>query len=167
MKRLVNLFLMLLVLFSSLVGCSGVSNKAPGDRQEYSATFSIDCKTILDNMDMLATNKADIVPPNGMIMDSRTVVFYEGDSVFDILKRETSANKIHLEFALTPVHQSAYIEGIGNIYEFDCGNLSGWSYLVNGVSVGYSSNEYIPQDGDVIAWRYSCDLGKDIINDKE
>lgn len=38
-----------------------------------------------------------------------------------------------MESNWTPAYNSAYIEGIGNLYEFDCGNLSGWMYSVNGV----------------------------------
>ena len=58
--------------------------------------------------------------------------FYEGETVFHVLLRETKKNKIHFEFVNTPVYNSAYIEGIGNLYEFDCGELSGWMYCVNG-----------------------------------
>lgn len=31
------------------------------------------------------------------------------------------------------MYNSAYIEGINNLYEFDCGELSGWMYKVNGL----------------------------------
>ena len=145
------------MLVASSVGCgSGEAGK------EYSATLSIDCTTILSNADMLKEGKQRAVPPDGIIMASTKVLFHEGESAFDVLKRETMNNKIHLEFSLTPVHNSAYIEGIGNIYEFDCGQLSGWSYLVNGTSMKESSSDYELKDGDIIEWRYSCNLGKDV-----
>ena len=155
MKKTIKL-VVILILLNSIIGCGSAKSG-----EEYNATFSIDCKTILDNMDILNNNKVQAIPADGIIMARTEVVFYEGESVFDVLKRETVANKIHLEFSLTPIHNAAYIEGIGNIYEFDCGNLSGWSYLVNGDSLGYSSSEYKLKDGDVVEWRYSCDLGID------
>jgi hypothetical protein len=37
------------------------------------------------------------------------------------------SRKIHLEFMTTPALGTVYIEGICNIYEFDCGELSGCS----------------------------------------
>ena len=37
-------------------------------------------------------------------------------------------NKIHMEFENTPLYNSAYVEDIANLYEFDCGELSGWMY---------------------------------------
>ena len=70
--------------------------------------------------------------------------------------------KLRMEFSMTPVYRSVYIEGIGNLYEFDGGPLSGWMYSVNGVfpNVGCSGCDL--HDGDVIAWRYTCELGGDI-----
>ena len=37
-----------------------------------------------------------------------------------------------MEFSIVPLTGGAYIEGIGNLYEFDCGSVSGWMYRVNG-----------------------------------
>ena len=57
---------------------------------------------------------------------------------------------------------SAYIEGIDNIYEFSCGELSGWMYRVNGEYAQVSCSDYKVKDGDKIQWSYTCDLGEDI-----
>ena len=56
----------------------------------------------------------------------------------------------------------AYVEGIHNLYEFDCGALSGWMYKVNGWYPNYGSSRYQLKDGDVVEWRFTCDLGNDI-----
>ena len=82
--------------------------------------------------------------------------------MFDVLQQVCRDNKIHLEFSNSPVYQSAYIEGIGNLYEFDCGELSGWMYSVNGWFPNYGCSSYAVQDGDVIEWVYTCDLGSDV-----
>jgi len=129
---------------------------------ENRCTLSISCNTVLNNMALLDKNKMDIIPENGIILDKITVTFNDGESVFNVLRRETKKNKIHLEFSNTPVYNSVYIEGIGNLYEFDCGELSGWTYKVNGISPGYSSSEYTVKSGDKIEWLYTCDLGKDV-----
>ena len=55
-----------------------------------------------------------------------------------------------------------YIEGIHNLYEFDCGDLSGWMYKVNGWFPNYGCSRYQLKQGDVIEWVYTCDLGKDV-----
>lgn len=131
-------------------------------KNENTCTISISCATILNNMNILDKDKKDIVPKDGWILKERTVTFKEGESVFDILKRVCKDNKIHMEASFTPLYNSSYIEGIYNLYEFDCGASSGWMYSVNGEFPNYGCSKYIVKKGDVIRWQYTCDLGKDI-----
>ena len=139
----------------------------PEDQQvntakSYTCTFSIECSTILNNLDQLDPDKREMVPSSGVILSARTVTFYEGESVYDVLQRVCRDNGIHLEAEWTAIYNSAYIEGIHNLYEFDCGSLSGWMYSVNGWYPNYGCSRYQLQQGDVVQWRYTCDLGEDI-----
>ena len=79
-----------------------------------------------------------------------------------MLSRVVKQNNIHMEYENTPMYNSAYIEGIGNLYEFDCGELSGWMYSVNDWFPNYGCSRYQVQNGDVIKWVYTCDLGYDV-----
>lgn len=130
--------------------------------KELTATLSVTCKSILNNMDLFNKDKLDVLPEDGVIYPTQTVTFYEGESVFDVLLREMQDNNIHMEFVMTPIYNSHYIEGINNIYEFDCGELSGWMYRVNGWFPNYGCSRYMLKDGDKIEWIYTCDLGRDI-----
>lgn len=125
-------------------------------------TFSISCATILDNMSDLAEEKIDLVPKDGWIVKPVTVTFNEGESVFDVLKKFCMDNKIHMEYSFTPIFNSAYIEGIGNLYEFDCGSMSGWMYKVNDWFPNYGVSRYQLQNGDNVSILYTCNLGYDI-----
>ena len=125
-------------------------------------TISITCHTILNNLDKVSDNKKGIIPSNGVILSQKQVEINDGDTVFDVLLRETSKQRIHMDFVESPVYGSAYIKGINNIYEFDVGELSGWMYSVNGVFPNYGCSIYNLNDGDVIQWMYTCDLGKDL-----
>ena len=129
---------------------------------KYTCTISISCETILDNMDKCAESKKALVPEDGIILPATEVTFSDGESVYDVLQRVCKANKIHMESSFTPVYNSAYIEGIHNLYEFDVGKLSGWMYAVNGWFPNYGCSRYQVKDGDVVEWRYTCDLGKDV-----
>lgn len=129
---------------------------------QYHCTLSVSCKTILDNIDLLDKSKLEVLPEDGIIYAEKEVVFYDGESVFNVLQREMKKNKIHLEFEMTPVYNSNYIEGINNLYEFDCGELSGWMYKVNGWFPNYGSSRYRLRNGDKIEWVYTCDLGRDV-----
>lgn len=128
----------------------------------YTCTLSVTCETILDNLDKLDPEKIELLPEDGVIFPAQEVVFYEGEAVFDVLKREMKNSKIHMEFEDTPIYNSAYIEGINNLYEFDCGELSGWMYKVNGWFPNYGCSRYALEDGDCIEWVYTCDLGRDV-----
>ena len=128
----------------------------------YTCTISISCSTILNNMDLCDPDKVDLVPEDGWILYPLVVTFYEGESVFNVLQRVCKQKKIHMEFENTPIYNSAYIEGIHNLYEFDVGELSGWMYQVNGWFPNYGCSRYQLRDGDVIEWVYTCDLGRDV-----
>ena len=129
---------------------------------ELTCTMSIRCDTILNNIEWLDSEKVEIIPKDGVIFAEKTVVFYEGESVFDVLLREMKSNKIHMEFVNVPIYNSAYIEAIANLYEFDCGELSGWMYKVNGWFPNYGCSQYQLKAGDKIEWVYTCDLGADV-----
>lgn len=128
----------------------------------YTCTISISCSAILKHPERLDKEKESLVPQDGWLLKPTAVTFYEGESVFDVLLRTSRQQKLHMEFEDTPIYNSAYIEGIGNLYEFDCGELSGWMYEVNDWFPNYGCSRYRLKPGDVVEWRYTCDLGKDI-----
>ncbi|MBS6832814.1 MAG: DUF4430 domain-containing protein [Clostridiales bacterium] len=130
--------------------------------KEMTCVLSVRCDTILNNLSKFNSDKMDILPQEGVIFAEREVTFYEGESVFNVTLREMKKNKIHMEFVNTPIYNSAYIEGIGNIYEYDCGELSGWMYSVNGWFPNYGCSRYELKQGDKIEWQYTCDLGADV-----
>lgn len=126
-------------------------------------TITIRCDTILENMDNLKSGKNQYVPSNGVILAKSKISFDDGDTVFDVLKKACSLAGIQLEYSWTPMYDSYYIEGINNLYEFDCGNESGWMYKVNGWFPNYGCSSYNLKEGDDIVWCYTCNgLGADV-----
>ena len=132
------------------------------DPETFTVTLSVRCDTILQNRDKLKPEKLALLPEDGGLFASREVVANRGESVFHLLQREMKRAKIHLEFENTPLYQSAYIEGIGNLYEYDCGEQSGWMYRVNGVFPGYGCSKYQLKAVDGVEWVYTCVLGRDV-----
>ena len=148
------------VLTLMLVSCG--EKAGPEASGNLTATISVSCRTILDNMDMLDPEKKDIIPEEGCVLAPTEVKFNEGDSAFDVLLKVCRDNKIHLEYMGTSAYNSSFIEGLANLYEFDCGPLSGWMYKVNDWFPNYGCSQYELKDGDVLCFEYSCDLGADI-----
>lgn len=138
------------------------THKETTTKKQNTCTFVIECKTILNNMRKVKENKKEFIPDDGVILKKTTVTFKDGETVFDVLKRICKENNIQMESSYTPGYDNYYIEGIAQIYEKDCGTKSGWMYCVNGTFPNYGCSDYKLKNGDVVEWRYTCDLGADI-----
>ena len=135
----------------------------PAEKPTYSCTIEIRCDTILNNMQDLRPGLDVYVPDSGTILPTTTVTFAEGETVFDVLKRICDERSIQIEYSYTPMYGSYYIEGINHLYEFDCGQQSGWMYKVNGWFPNYGCSSYKLEPGDTIVWAYTCKgLGTDV-----
>ena len=128
----------------------------------FTVKLTVRCDTILDNMNLLNKEKYELIPADGVIFPETDVTVYEGESVFNILHREMKQARIHMSFRHTPIYNSAYIEAINNLYEYDVGELSGWMYKVNGWFPNYGCSRYQLAPGDVVEWHYTCELGRDL-----
>lgn len=143
------------------------------DIQEDSetVTISIRCDTLRqpENWKKLKKQLQDekYVPEDGVILEENTYVLRKGDTAFDLLKRACRYNKIQMEYSGpdTNVYSTTFIKGINYVYEYSCGELSGWMYKVNGKFPGVGSGSYKLKDKDVIEWVYTCDLGRDVGDD--
>lgn len=134
----------------------------PSPSPQNRCTVSISCSLLLDNMEQLRKNKRGIVPKDGVILSSCEADFEEGESVFEVTRRVCQEKGIPFEFTLAPVYHTAYIEGIGNLYEFDCGSGSGWVYAVNRELPSVGCSDWKLHSGDRVEWFYTCALGHDV-----
>ncbi len=129
---------------------------------DKSCTIEIRCDTILSNMDKLAADKTAYVPSDGEILAATTVSFSDGETAYDVLSRACEGANIQLEASWSPIYNAYYVEGVNNLYEFDCGSASGWTYKVNGWVPNYGLSGYKLQDGDVVTLLYTCNYGDDV-----
>ena len=126
--------------------------------------ISIDCKTVLDNWDKLdeSLQNEKYIPAEGIVLEKSQYVLRPDDNAFDVLDRAIRHNEIQMEAVYSKGFGSNYVKGINHLYEFSCGELSGWMYKVNGEFPSYGASKYELQDGDYVEWVYSCDLGRDV-----
>lgn len=123
---------------------------APAERGKPigTATVAIDCSA--------AAGLADFVPDSGVILPPTAFPIHEGDTAFTLLTDAARTHAIHLE------HSAGYVSGLGYLYEFAHGDLSGWVYFINGESASIGADQYRLKDGDVITWRYTLEMGADL-----
>lgn len=129
-------------------------------KAQLTCSLEVRCDDAL-NHELLSDEKRANLPQDGAIISKCDIPFTEGDSILDILLRETQARKIHTEFAKSPTYNSTYIKGMANLYEFDCGSLSGWSYTVNGEMPLVDCSQYEVENGDSISLTYICDYASE------
>ena len=67
-------------------------------------------------------------------------------------RREKRQKTLH-RICKYSMYNSVYIEGINNLYEFDCGELSGWMYKVNGWFPNYGLR--YRKGWNIIKWVYT------------
>ena len=123
--------------------------------------FSINCEKAVSSGKLTDSQLEEL--GNGEILSEKEYLLREGETVFDVLKRVCRFEKIQMEHqgADKNIYNSVYVQGINYLYEFDCGELSGWIFLVNGKQVDRSCGKYKLKDGDRVEWVYSLDAGKD------
>lgn len=118
--------------------------------------LTITCSAVLSHMDQLTEGVKKVIPADGMIAQG-TFSFEEGETVFDLLKKVCKDKSIVLDYTYTPLYSTYYVKGINHLYEFDCGDESGWMYSVNGKEPGYGCSQYKLQKGDQIVFYYTCE----------
>lgn len=161
MKKILYCILILSLL---CVGCTNSDIHVvdiDGDGK-LTCSLEIRCDTLLGNLDKMSEGKAALVPIDGCLLEKTEIVFTAGDSVFDVFRRVLRENNIHFEYVDARLYGSVYIEGIGNLYEFDCGPQSGWMFSVNGIYPGLGCSKYTLADRDIIVFNYTCNLGEDL-----
>lgn len=169
-----DIFALCIVAFLIVLVCTGTKIQSVDeyylthidDIKEDSQTvfLTITCDTVLNNWEKLdpALRSEKYVPSDGFILKRTEYVLRPGDTVYDVLDRAVRYNRIHMECIYSANYSSVYVRGINQLYEFSCGELSGWTYTVNGVFPNYGCSRYELSDGDEVVWRYTCDLGRDV-----
>jgi hypothetical protein len=92
------------------------------------------------------------------ILSSKNLLFTSGDTPYSVLARALGSDQI----VYTGSNSSLYVTEINGLAQFDHGPKSGWMCSVNGNYLSQSAGSYHLQPGDIIAWKYTTDLGNDV-----
>ena len=124
-------------------------------------TLSIRCPLALASAELEDAVRS-VLPSDGVILAETVIELQAGESVWAVLQRVCREQGVALEADWTPAYNTAYVRGIGHLYEFDCGRGSGWVYRVNGVVPNVGCSSYTLQPGDTVEWLYTCNFGNDL-----
>ncbi len=161
-KRHPKNFLAVLILAAALIG--GVFLLDVQSAESYYTTAvtkadAIGSVTLSIRCDKVA-GRATHIPGSGVILAETQMPIASGDTVYTVLTDAARAHALHME--ASGAQGLMYIHGIGNIYEFDFGDLSGWLYTVNGETFSVGVDQYVLKPGDRVEFHYTLELGKDL-----
>ena len=165
---------MLIVLMTVLAGCSGgigdtakIGNDEStkqADLTGKTAKITIECKTAAEKKSTGELKEAveAVIPSDGIILSETEVKLKNGDTVLSLLLRVCKEEKIHTSYQGETSIGTAYVDGIGNLFEKDCGKKSGWMYTVDGDLPMLGVDEFDLKGGENIVFMYTCNNGKDV-----
>lgn len=117
-----------------------------------SVTISVDCLVLVGEQN-------DLIPADGYLVKTQQVSITENETAYDLLVDIARQNGILLD--VKGGEDMIYVAGIGGLYEYDFGELSGWMYYVNGKAPSVNASQYTLSDGDTVEWRYTREIGHD------
>lgn len=125
--------------------------------------ISAECSSVLGKMDSIdrAVNPPELIPEDGVVISRCEVSLPEGATAFDALIEAARQQRVRVDYTGAS-SMGTYVSGIGGIYEFGFGGLSGWMYRVNGDFPDVSSADITLNPGDIVEFVYTCDLGHDV-----
>ena len=153
MKRIISSLIIIFSFFSMLLVTS-CNNNENEEEETVPYKLVIDCSEIVSNLDnesyAVKAEKRDIVPENGIVLEKEGKC-NEGTTAYDLVVSVLKKNKIHFDGT------GVYFKGIGNLYEGDCGQFSGWMFFINGNLAELGASDTIVKADDVIEFRYIVD----------
>ncbi len=161
-KRHPKNFLAVAILAAALIGCVFLLDVQTADSYYTTAVTKEDVVgqvSLTIRCDKVAGRAAHI-PADGVLLAENSFPIAAEDTVYTVLTDAARAYGIHME--ASGANGLMYIHGIGNVYEFDFGDLSGWVYTVNGDTLSVGVDQCVLKDGDRVELHYTLELGKDI-----
>ncbi len=126
------------------------------DKNYIKCDVTIDCTILLSNMDKLNKNARKYVPDSGKLLDKTSIKIKKGSSAYDVLTAVCKQKKIAYDAEYSAIYKTSYVKGIGYLYEKMAGDMSGWLYLVDGVTPNVGASAYKLKGGEHIEWTYTC-----------
>ena len=117
-------------------------------------TMEIRCDVIL------GLEGSERFPSDGIILPETEFAIDENENALTLLYDAVRANSLQVEVdgVSGEIVETAYVRGIASLYEFDFGDLSGWTYLVNGERPPVGCGAFTLHDGDRVVWAYTISL---------
>lgn len=92
---------------------------------------------------------------DGEIAERTCVYIDEDDTAFDQLLNLVVEKHINIDYSGSKILGNIYVKSIDGLAEFDYGNMSGWTYYINGDMPDVSCSAYKLKQDDEVQWIYT------------
>lgn len=127
---------------------TGASTEAP----QITCTVAVSCASVWDDPDLVTAEVLDLLPEDGQLLRETTVTVSEGATVLEALQQAAQEAKLSVVTSGSP----AFVESIGGLANGDAGDVSGWTYTLNGESIMESAAVQTVTEEDQVVWSYVC-----------
>lgn len=130
------------------VAQTGASVEAP----QVTCTVAVSCQTVWENTDLVEQATLDLLPEDGWMIRETELTVPEGTTVLETL--QWAAQEAGL--AVVTSGAPAFVESVGDLANGDAGDVSGWTYTVNGETLMESAAVQTVSEGDQVVWSFVC-----------
>jgi hypothetical protein len=115
-------------------------------------TVAVSVQPALDNIDLMKEESLALLPENGWMLAPTEVTLWEGATCLEVLQQASKDGGIPVVTSGEP----PFVEAIGGLTNGDGGEVSGWTYTLNGEQLMVSAAIQEVQEGDEVVFSFAC-----------
>ena len=138
-------------LMATIKGEDATSGSTPAG-ESVVCTVGVSVQPALDNIDMMKEESLALLPENGWMLAPTEVTLWEGATCLEVLQQASKDGGIPVVTSGEP----PFVEAIGGLTNGDGGEVSGWTYTLNGEQLMVSAAIQEVQEGDEVVFSFAC-----------
>ena len=138
-------------LMATIQGEDATSGSTP-EGESMVCTVGVSVQPALDNIHMMKEESLALLPENGWMLEPVEMTVSEGTTCLEVLQWACQEAKIPVVTSGDP----PFVESIGVLSNGDGGDVSGWTYTLNGEQLMISAAVQEIQEGDELVYSFAC-----------
>ena len=138
-------------MMAAIQGEDATSGSSPTG-ESIVCTVGVSVQPALDNIDLMKPESLELLPESGWMLEPVEMTVSEGTTCLEVLQWACQEAKLPVVTSGEP----PFVEGIGGLNNGDGGDVSGWTYTLNGEMLMVSAAIQEIQEGDELIYSFVC-----------
>jgi len=138
-------------LMAAINGEDATSGSTPAG-ESITCTVGVSVQPALDNIDLMKEESLALLPESGWMLEPVEMTVSEGTTCLEVLQWSCQEADIPVVTSGEP----PFVEAIGGLNNGDGGDVSGWTYTLNGEQLMISAAIQEVQEGDEVVFSFAC-----------